>query len=89
MDKKDWKCDTASWQSDISTVLLSYLGNGVCGCNGYCTCNEGFSGDICECGPGATKCSNSVGEEVSSLCVCNVLLFIMQPKAGKLNYIGH
>ena len=57
-------------------MLLSYLGNGKCGCNGYCTCNEGFSGDICECGPGATKCSNFVGEEVSSLCVCNVLWFI-------------
>jgi len=42
------------------------LGNGKCGCNGNCTCNEGFSGDICECRP-IEECRRNPGDaEVSS-----------------------
>ena len=42
------------------------LGNGECGCNGNCTCNEGFSGDICECRP-IEECRRNPGDaEVSS-----------------------
>ena len=47
-------------------ISLIYLGNGVCGCNGNCTCNEGFSGDICECRPNE-ECRDPVGGEVSEL----------------------
>ena len=53
-------------RTDISAVSLSlaYLGNGMCGCNGNCTCNEGFSGDICECRPNE-ECREPVRGEVS------------------------
>ena len=54
-------------RTDISAVCLSlllYVGSGVCGCNGNCTCNEGFSGDICECRPNE-ECKDPVGGEVS------------------------
>ena len=49
-------------------ISFSCLGNGVCGCNGNCTCNEGFSGDICECRPNE-ECKDPVGGEVSSCCM--------------------
>ena len=55
----------AAESSGISAVSLSFLGNGMCDCNGNCTCNEGFSGDICECRP-IEDCKDPVGEEVSS-----------------------
>ena len=58
-------------------MSLSFLGNGVCGCNGNCTCNEGFSGDICECRP-IDECRNPVGGEVSLPCVyaMHAVLFV-------------
>ena len=88
MDMKDLKSDTTYWQSGISRIVpVFFLGNGICGCNGYCTCNEGFSGDICECGPRATdECSNPVGGKVSSPCVSMLLWSIMSREANKLNY---
>ena len=55
-------------------MSLYFLGNGMCGCNGNCICNEGFSGDICECRP-IDECRNPAGGEVSSPCLyaCNAL----------------
>ena len=65
---------------DNNAMSLSYIGNGICSCNGTCTCNEGFSGEFCECRPNE-ECRDPVEREVSSpVVICpHVVMPIMQP----------
>ena len=56
----------AIWQQISVLCLPLYVGNGVCGCNGNCTCDEGFSGEICECRSIQECRKDPLEEEVSS-----------------------
>ena len=80
MDMKDYRIVTNDNHDIICHVSLSSLGNGMCGCSGNCTCNEGFSGGTSvNAGPLRSAGRKPVLEEVSSPCTFACMQCFMSP----------
>lgn len=47
---------------------------GTCGCNGTCTCINGWSGSACDCTPMRSNCLDQSAVSLLWLCIINYIV---------------